>query len=486
MAEPFAPGAAQHADASAFRIIPVGIDGFAARMELIGAAKYTLDLQYFIFQQDDSGRLLTDAMLRAADRGVHIRLLIDDGATGRGDGRISTLAAHPQIEVRVFNPFVYRGSWLPLRAAEFVLDHGRLDFRMHNKLFVADNAVALVGGRNIGDQYFQIDPQQQFADDDVFVYGPTVQRLSGRFDDYWNSRLAIPVEALAGGRPSAEALEEYRHELAAQRSKAEESGGDYWRRVVGGEPLAAILQGRAVVAWSTALVVCDSPDKKSVMEGRTIGRLMYEPVAKAVAAAKSEVLVTSPYLVPTAEELQLIKDLRSRQVKVRILTNSLDSTTELSAQSGYDRYRKSLLAQGVELYELRTRLGNSRGSGQSARMSRHGNYGLHAKLFVFDRQRLFAGSMNWDQRSRHLNTEIGLIIDSAELAQETAVRFEAMTAPDNAYRVELTPDRHGRPHLVWRTRENGEDKEYTREPSRSLGRKIAVGLLSLLPIGPEL
>ena len=175
-----------HPDGSAFRILPVGADGFAARMQMIKAAQRTLDVQYYIFTADSTGLLVTDALLAAADRGLHVRILIDDGETIAGDEQILVLAAHPQIEVRIFNPFTYRGHLRLVRNIEFLLEARRLDYRMHNKLFVADNATALIGGRNIGDAYFQIDPDAQYADDDVFVGGPLVRKLSGTFDEYWN------------------------------------------------------------------------------------------------------------------------------------------------------------------------------------------------------------------------------------------------------------------------------------------------------------
>ena len=482
----FSDAPLDHPGDSAFRIISVGVDGFAARMQMIGAAEHSLDLQYFIFHQDTTGRLLTGALLRAADHGVHVRVLIDDGEMSRGDDQIRLLAAHPQIEIRVFNPFIYRGNSATRRGMEFIFRHRRLDFRMHNKLLVADNASALIGGRNIGDQYFQIDPEGQYADDDVFVGGPTVQRLSVRFDDYWNSALAIPVEALAGGQPEEPQLAEYRQHLDEEWQKSMTDGVSYVQRAGSGTPLSGIMLGQLPLVWSSAQVVCDSPEKKRVAEGSMVGRLMYEPVARAAAAVQTELLMITPYFVPTPEELQLLKQLRDRKVRIAILTNSLNSTTELSAQAGYARYRLKLLESGVEIYELRALVGNARGSGETAKMSQHGNYGLHAKLFVFDRQKLFIGSMNFDQRSMHLNTEIGLIINSAELAQQTAVRFEAMTQVGNAYQVLLRPDPGGGARLVWRTQEGGLPVEYTREPSRSVWRRMAVRLLSLLPIEHEL
>ena len=372
-----------------------------------------------------------------------------------------------------------------VRSVEFLLEQRRLDYRMHNKLFVADNASALIGGRNIGDAYFQVDPEAQYADDDVFVGGPLVRKLSATFDEYWNSAIAIPVQALHGGRPSKAKLAKLRQRLDEHLRSVRQSGVDFIKRAEQGDPFAGIIEGRLPLAWSQAQVVCDSPDKKKALEaGR--GRLMYGPIAEAVKTVTSEFIMVTPYLVPAPEEMQLLHDLRQRNVRVRILTNSLNSTNEVAAQAGYMHYRKQMLQEGVELYELRARLGNNRGSGQPAKMTRYGNFGLHAKLLVFDRKRLYAGSMNFDQRSRHLNTETGLIIDSPDLAGQTATRFEAMTRPANSYIVTLqAPDAPNSP-LIWRTEENGKPVEYRREPSRSAWRRIEVAFLSALPLDKEL
>ena len=481
----YAQAAPIHPDASAFRILSVGADGFAMRMQMIATAEHSLDAQYYIFHGDHTGKLLTGALLSAADRGIHVRLLLDDGETVAGDEQIVALAAHPQIEIRIFNPFAYRGHHLLLRSLEFAFSAGRLDYRMHNKLLLVDNAAALIGGRNIGDAYFQIDTDEQYADDDVYVGGPIVQRLAATFDEFWNSALAIPVEALAGGKPQASALDKARLRLAGQQAQDGASG--YVQRAAGGEPLASIVGGRTPLVWSSAQVVCDSPEKRRVAAGSMVGRLMYEPVAAAAAGVQTELLMITPYFVPTDAEILLLHTLRLRNVTVRILTNSLESTNALPAHAAYARFRKQLLRDGVELYEVRALLGRtSRGSGQSAAISRFGNYGLHAKLFVFDRQQLFIGSMNFDQRSVRFNTEIGLIIASPELAQQTAARFEAMTQPAGAYHVVQEPSSSGRPRLLWRTLENGVAVEHRREPSPTLWRRVAVDLLALLPLKKEL
>ena len=486
IAKQFADAANEHSGASGFRILSVGTEGFAIRVQLIAGAEHALDVQYFIFRGDKTGQLLTEALLHAADRGVHVRLLIDDSQLETGDVGVIALAAHPQIEIRLFNPFAYRGHQSALRGAEFLLHNPRLDFRMHNKLLVVDNAAALIGGRNVGDPYFQMDAAEQYADDDVFVVGPTVRALSTTFDEFWNSAFAIPVEALAGGMPKDAALAAERRHLSVQHQEIRQKGDAYFKRAESGEPLGGILGGQTPLVWATAKVVSDSPNKKRVVAGSMVGRLMYEPVAAAAAAATSELLMITPYFIPDPKELELLKTLRDRDVRVRILTNSLASTNELSAHSGYVRFRPELVQDGVELHELRAMLGNARGSGQTAALSRFGNYGLHGKLFVFDRRRLFIGSMNFDQRSMNLNTEIGLIIDSPELAEQTAARFEAMTQPANAYRVALRPESNGGAGLVWRTQEGGKSVEYTREPSRNVWRRFVVRFLRFLPLDREL
>jgi putative cardiolipin synthase len=479
--------AREHSGTSGFRLLSAGIDGFLARAQMANAAQRTLDLQYFILRGDESGRLLTEAVQRAADRGVRVRVLIDDGETVAGDEQIIALNAHVNVEVRIFNPFVYRGHVKLVRAFEFMLSSSRLDYRMHNKLFVADNAVALIGGRNIGDQYFQVDPGSQFADDDVFAAGPIVRELSATFDEYWKSAMAIPAQALAGERSTDSSLNEGLKDLAEHPEPAKAGATDYLSLVASGEPLAGMLSGKLPLVWAHAKVVCDSPEKKSVEKGWVVGRLMRRPVAKAVAAVQSEMLMITPYLIPGQEGMQMFKDLRQRNVRVRVLTNSLESSTVLPAQAGYMHYRAPLLETGVELNEVRSLLGDARGSGQSAAMSRYGNYSLHGKLFVFDRKKLFIGSMNFDQRSMHLNTEIGLIIDSPVLAQQMAARFDAMVQPVNAYKVTFRPFREGGPSsLVWRTQEDGTTVDYDTEPARSDAQRLEADVLTLLPLDKEL
>lgn len=264
-------------------------------------------------------------------------------------------------------------------------------------------------------------------------------------------------------------------------------GIDYVAMLKSDEPYAGIIAGRSPLIWATAQVVCDSPDKKDVVNGARRGRLMARTVANEAAQVQNELLMITPYFIPAKDELRLLDGLLRENKRVAILTNSLVSAPELLAQAGYVRYRMPMLNDGADLYEVRSLLGSQRGSGQTARISRFGNYGLHAKLFVFDREKLFIGSMNFDQRSQRLNTEMGLIIDSPELAQQIVVRFDNMTQPDSAYMLSLRS--LGPIHatsIVWDTVENGKPIEYTKEPARSRWQRLELKLLSMLPDRGEL
>jgi putative cardiolipin synthase len=473
----FEPLAVAHSGASAFHILTAGVDGLLARVQLIDAAQKSLDLQYFIFRGDTTGHLILDALSRAAARGVAIRLLVDDGDTTQGDEQVLALGSQPGTQVRVFNPFRYRGHNPLLRALEFAGNSARLDYRMHNKLLVVDNTLALIGGRNIGNEYFQIDPQFQVADDDVFVAGPLVHALSDTFDEYWNSELAVPTEALA--HPDGK-------RLRRRKSRARVDGIDYSARIASGEPLASLLNGKLELVWATAQVLCDSPDKKRTDAGEP-GKLMVRDVLAATRQVQSEFLMINPYIIPTRGESAMLQALRQRNVRIGVVTNSLQSTRDILAYAGYVHSRRPLLQEGVQLYEVRAQLGSTRGSGQTARISRYGTYGLHGKLMVFDRQRIFIGSMNFDERSRHLNTEIGLIIDSPDLAQLTAARFDGMAQLQNAYQPAIVTAASGRTgQLQWTTEENGVPVVYHTEPSPNPWRRFLVTLLAWLPMRREL
>jgi putative cardiolipin synthase len=477
----------RHADVSGFRIINAGIDGLLIRIELIDRAQDNIDLQYYIFRCDDSGKRLQQALVRAADRGVHVRIISDDGETVKGDEKLLLLAAHPGIEVRMFNPFHYRGHNHFLRAMDYLFYKSRLDYRMHNKLMVVDGAIALTGGRNIGDQYFQVDPESQFGDDDVLAIGPVVRQLETEFAQYWNSPIVVSASRLMLHKVDGAALARYRQELAAPHPLLETYAEAFDRRLQAGDPLREILADDSMLTWANATLIYDSPEKKKVRSGERVGRLIYPDLADRIGKTHSQLWIVTPYLVAMPSELELLSQEVAHRVDVRILTNSLMSTPDVVAQAGYARYRPILLKYGVKLYEIRSNLGNTRGSGETRKIARFGTYALHAKLFVFDHESVFIGSLNLDQRSVRLNTEMGLIVDSDEIASTVIARFNALTSPENAYEVMLgDPPHHSAPRLVWRTREQGEVVSYETEPSRSRWQRIEIKFLSFLPLDPEL
>jgi cardiolipin synthase C len=472
----FLAASEHHQDESGYHILNSGIDGFVTRIQMIDAAERTIDMQYFIFRGDKTGLLIADALKRAADRGVRVRILVDDGDTVAGDQKILALGRYPNIEVRIFNPFDYRGHNAFLRHLDFVVHKGRLDYRMHNKLMVVDNSVALIGGRNVGAQYFQVEPDSQFADDDAFSAGEIAAKLSKTFDSYWNSEFAVPSTSLP--LPKERSTE--------PRVSFVDGGTDYRARIASGRPFQELISDDGALHWAKAAVVCDSPDKKDVEQRKKRGHLMAPEVTHAMQEADRELLMVTPYFVPSESEIALLGELRQRKAKVAILSNSLESAPALSAQSGYDKFRIRLLGSGAQLYEVRALLSSTRGSGQTRAISRYGTYGLHAKLYVMDRQRLYIGSMNYDQRSWRINTEVGLLIDNRELAEEVAQRFDAMVSPDAAYRVNLDFDSKGRPHLRWTAEMDHREVEFTREPSRGFWQRTKIKLLGLLPIDREL
>jgi putative cardiolipin synthase len=466
-----------HAGKSGYHLLDAGVDGLVTRVQIIRHAERTLDLQYFIFRGDETGTLIREELRHAADRGVRIRVLVDDGDTRPGDEKVLELDGYPNMQVRIFNAFDTRSHNALLRNLDFVFHKRRLDYRMHNKLLVADNAIALIGGRNVGNQYFQVDPDSQFADDEAFVAGPMTQRLSQEFDEFWNADMVVPAQAL-GGLPA------YRE--PASIPVVGGGGVDYLARIDSDEPYRSLVSREEFLIWTSARLVYDSPDKKYIEQREKRGRLMSQAVEQEIAAVHQEVLIVSPYFVPSDPELSLLEGLQARSASAKVLTNSLEAAPSLAAQSGYDKVRGRVLRAGVKLYEVRAQLDDNRGSGQNGRVSQNGNYALHAKLYVFDRQRCFIGSWNYDQRSLKINTEMGLLIDDPTLAGQVARRVDAMTVPGAAYQVLLDSDSSRGPKLVWETEVDHQRVRLLKEPSRGWLKREREKMLQLLPLQPEL
>jgi len=307
-----------------------------------------------------------------------------------------------------------------------------------------------------------------------------VRAMSRSFDRYWNDKLAVPVESLPLGKPTAAEYAKCRDALVAHNLKMADS--PYIRALPKRDLLADILAGRSPLDWAKATLAYDEPDKAQVARDGQPGRLMWDSVATAVEKAKSEVIIVSPYLVPGEPEMALVKRLRERGVRIRILTNSLASTDMPIAHAGYIRYRIPLLEAGCELFEVRPLLGEPRTEHGLIKSGSSEHFGLHAKVFVIDRQRVFVGSMNFDQRSLSINTEIGVIIESPAIASTIAARFEAIAQPANSYRLALVDAPGGGHNLRWTTEVDKKEVAFSSEPDVDAGRRFLIEAFSLLPL----
>jgi putative cardiolipin synthase len=465
-----APAEAQHPGMSGFQVLGNGMDAFVARMAFAEAAERTLDLQYYIFRGDFTGKLVLDGLIRAADRGVRVRLLLDDTAAKGRDAGLAAVASHPLIEVRVFNPSAGRSpaAWLFGAAADF----DRINHRMHNKMFVADNQAGVVGGRNIGDEYFGAREEVNFADMDLLAMGPVVQELSRSFDEFWNSEWAYPIEALHGSKPDPAALEEAREFLAAHRLAARDS--DYAKRLLGSDLLQRLVGRDLPLVWAPARIVYDRPGKAG-SGGKPADELkLQSQLLSAVREPRSEFLISSPYFIPGERGVASFRQLREQGVRIRIVTNSFAGNDVALVHSAYAGYRKDLLKLGVELYELKPSLA----AAPEKDRERFGSSGasLHAKSFIIDREHVFVGSLNLDPRSLNLNTELGFVVDSRELAEMLARQFDELVRPAYTYRLTLEPPGGD---LLWISEENGTEVRYARDPDVGFWRRFSTWFLSI-------
>ena len=464
---------------SGFVLLDSGLDALAARLWLAEKAEKTLDVQYYIFHGDKTGGLLVEALMKAADRGVRVRVLLDDIYTHKNEADIMALYSHPNIEIRLFNPFFFRGGNPLLQLGQFMQDD-RLNSRMHNKLFAADNQFAITGGRNIGDEYFVAHDEFSFVDLDVMVSGPAVAELSDSFDAYWSSETVVPARALPGYREVRDRLPAL--EAALKKNKAEIEASDYGRELESVLFERRFFSGELPTYAGTARVVADPPEK---IEGNTRTRnLLVSQLSALGNDTRHEALVISPYFVPGKMGMSMIGHMRERGIKVRVLTNSLAASDVPVVHAGYAGYRKALLEMGVELHELKPQANAApkktrivgRGSSRSS---------LHAKSLVFDRQKVFIGSFNFDPRSAWLNTELGLIIDSRAVARKVTEMAERAMDPRYSHQLSLkTVD--GQTEIVWASRtERGETVSNT-EPNTSWWQRRWVDFLMLLPIEDQL
>ncbi|TAL76512.1 MAG: phospholipase D family protein [Burkholderiaceae bacterium] len=456
---------------SGFALLASPNAAFAARLALTQRANKTLDIQYYSIHVDRTVASLLRAVRAAAQRGVRVRILLDDfNSTGRG-AQVMGMANVPGVEMRMFNPLPGDRDLGFLRTLLSLDDFQRIQHRMHNKLYVADNAWGIVGGRNLGDAYFGTADGRNFIDMDVLAAGPVVQSLSASFDRYWNSPLAYPVASLI-----APAKLKRLHEAAKPLAGDSVAASDSADQPV---PASALDLARQPLTWASAGLLVDSPLKlvpesdNAQVEGVVIDGLM-----SLLHTARHDVIIVSPYFVPGAQMMALFADLRKRGVRVRVLTNSLASTDSLLAQIGYARHRERLLRMGVELYEMRARerarlRDTVLGSGSAG-----SHTSLHAKLVIVDGRIISIGSMNLDLRSKLQNTEVALVIRSPKLAHEAAEQVQAVIKVA-AWKVGLSSDGE----IYWHALLGTHAVETLDEPDTSVWLRLLAKLLA--PLTPD-
>ncbi len=443
------------------------LEAFAARMLLAEAAEKSLDVQYYIWHADQTGTLLMQALVDAAERGVRVRLLLDDGGTSGLDDRLAALAEHPRIEVRLFNPFVLRWP----KPIGYLTDFSRANRRMHNKSFTADNQATIIGGRNMGDEYFGATDGVLFSDLDVLAIGPIVPEVSADFDRYWASASAWPVQAILPAA-GAEALATLARDAERIRSSPEAKA--YADAVRNTAFVNDHLQQRVALDWSVVRMVSDDPAKGLAKEER--GGLLVDQLYHLLGAPQRSLSLVSPYFVPTAAGVQALAAMRKRGVAVQILTNAYEATDVPLVHAGYAKRRKPLLKSGVALYEMQSTA--TGGKDPVARLNPLGSSGssLHAKTFAVDGERAFVGSFNFDPRSALLNTELGFLIDSPVLAKRIESAFETQV-PKRSYTLALSDS--GK--VVWRDFADP-PVVHKVEPGSSWWSRAGLTALSWLPI----
>jgi len=445
---------------SGFRLLSLGEAALASLITLADHAERTLDIQYYIIHEDESTQEFLHHVRLAADRGVRVRLLVDDLNTAGEDRRFMHLSSHPNVEVRVFNPFTAGRFSTWTRFIASATDIRRINHRMHNKLFVADDALAITGGRNIGDQYFTLDPRSNFVDLDVVAAGAIVPQLSASFDQFWNSKYAIPIASVAS---SVEAETKTVPPIESQFSDS-----DKW--------LDQELNSKKLeLIWAPATVLADRPAKIASESSPDEELTIANDITELMGTAKQDLSIISPYFIPGKEGVALIAKLVASGVKVRILTNSLASTDSPLVDIGYARYRVPLLKLGVDLREMRPKLGQKHTRFHPFRSS---NASLHAKALVIDQKIVFIGSLNMDERSAKINSELGLVISSAEIAHEVTSLLDDIST-DGSYKLELDP--HGR--VEWVSGEGSTLKIWHTDPATSRTERIWLKILS--PFAPD-
>ncbi len=463
----------KHPGKSGFKLIPYGQDAFTARIAMARLAQKSLDLQYYLWHSDKVGLILASEVLKAADRGVKVRILIDDIEQSGRDDIVAAMDAHPNIQIRIFNPFAHRDSHL----FDFIGDFDRVNHRMHNKTIVIDNALVIIGGRNIGDHYFSVGDQTNFRDLDIAAAGPVVRQISTVYDHFWNGKWSVPISALAKRTYTKKDLSRIQKMMDQKISKLNfpyplDQDVKALRK--------DIIQIRDSFIWAKSLYVWDDPGIMQIdTEKQT--NTMIQKLEQRVHSVQKSLAIESAYFVPRPSGMAALKRLRLKGVKVRVMTNSLASNDVIPAHAGYAGYRKALLQTGVELYELRPDAGANKITNKQL-ITHTVNTGLHTKAMVFDDNAVFIGSFNLDPRSAAINTEGGLYIESPKIARELLAYMSGGIDPKSSYRVMM--DSKGK--LFWVTEIDGKKEIYHSEPEVDGWKRFKSGFIEILPVELQL
>lgn len=436
-----------------------GMEAFGARLALIDRAEKSIDAQYFLMKGDSAGRVFAGALLRAADRGVRVRFLLDDVFTEIRDEELLLIDAHPNIDVRLYNPISRRGFYY----INIIGQYRRANRRMHNKSLTIDNQLTIVGGRNIADEYFELSAEGEFLDLDVLGAGPVARDVSVQFDRFWNHAGSVPIEALSN-RITDEELEIAGIELSIEWQQAHPS---IYGKALNADFARALTAGELGLVSAPVDVLTDDPEKLESPIANEHMKVVNE-LGDVIRAAEEEIIVITPYLVPGRDGIAFWRSLVDKGCRVVIVTNSLVSTNHTPVHAAYANYRRGLLRAGVELYEVRADAVSEPGNGDRVT--------LHTKGMIIDRSKVFIGSLNQDPRSYEINSELGLLIRSSRLGGELAERF-LHQLPNLAYRVEFD----GNHRLQWRGNVDGVEVVETGEPLASPWRKFVSFLARIVP-----
>jgi putative cardiolipin synthase len=459
-----APWVDKHKGFSGFYPLYNGMDALGVRLRLAEMAEKSLDLQYFLMKKDTAGTVMMNALLKAADRGVRIRFLLDDVFTTASDRSLVLLNQHPNIEVRIFNPVSRRGFF----SFNYLGDFKQANRRMHNKSFTVDNIVSVVGGRNIADEYFGIKTESIFIDFDILAMGPIAPQISASFNEYWNFSRAVPIDQIAGNQADDGELQEVRSNIA------DEIDGIYdsiYKRALKSRLLQDLLADSLEIFPAKARLISDKPDKL-ISEISEENMELANDLREVLLSAKKEIIFLTPYYVPGDEGIQLLRNLTAKGVRVVIFTNSLASTNHISVHSAYARYRKDIIKAGAELYEARANATKEFSGSDDVPDA----LTMHTKASIIDRQYLFVGSLNLDPRSIKINAEMGLLIDSEKMFGAWGAHLDQALS-NIAYHVILNKD----DDLEWHAVINGKEVVETKEPLTSAWRRFKAWFLKIAP-----